>query len=933
MAFPVIVPYEDRVGTMYKFLIASLALASVGAAVAAPEPGYGPPPAWVRPLAVPNAPVEGAGQAVQLLLIDRQINFTPQNDQFHDERVMKILTPQGLAALGNLAESWNPDTEILTINKLWVIREGRTIDLLAGGKKFQILRRETDLEMAMLDGTLTAAFQPEGLQVGDILDMAITHTRRDPVYAGNSEGAAFMFGPGVIGRTYFRVLWARDKAIQWKATLGLGSPAQTRANGQTELVFDLPLSEAPKAPKHAPSRFYNLGQLQLSQFADWSDVSTLMAPLYAKASTLDANSPLKAEISKIKAASPDPKKRAALALQFVQDQVRYLFLGMNNGGYVPAAADLTWTRRFGDCKGKTALLLALLHGMNIEAAPTLVTTTAGDGLDERLPMLGIFDHVMVRAVIDGKTYWLDGTRTGDLDLDELHPPPFRWVLPVLATGGKLVRISLPSLTKPASELQVRIDASAGPDIAAPSHVERIIRGDVAIGWNLVLTALNPADAQRRMREYWTGQYPWITTKAVTFVYDAAHTEFRLRMDGDAVMPWVKGDGYQRYDIGESSLGYDTSFRREPGPFSDAPFAVAHPDYDAWSVNIVLPEKGAWYTLTGGKDIDRVVAGVEYKRTSRIDGGVVTMQASSRSLAEEFPASEATAAAAALREMSQSDVSIYRSRLPSQADISDVDETTIEPTDAAGFNRRAVAYLLKRDYDKAIADFSAAIAFEPTVAKHFYNRGVARFQMGDSARALADFDHAIQLNPKDELAITGRAKVILGKGDDREVRKTFDDMIRTSSDATGAIVRAAMAFEDADKLTTASAYYDRLVEKAPGGAKWAQQLNARCWSRAISGERLEYALVECNAALKLTPGAAQILDSRGLVELRLGRHADATRDYGAALVGRPDQASSLYGLGIAKRRAGRKNDGDADIAGAVKIDPNIATTFARWGVSY
>ena len=435
-----------------------------------------------------------------------------------------------------------------------------------------------------------------------------------------------------------------------------------------------------------------------------------------------------------------------------------------------------------------------------------------------------------------------------------------------------------------------------------------------------------------MREYWTRQYPWITAKTVAFAYDAIHTEFRLRMDGDAAMPWVKGEGYRRFDIGESSLGYDTSFRREPGPFSDAPFAVTHPDYDAWKVDIVLPDEGAGYALTGGKDIDRVVAGVEYKRTSRIDGGVVTMQASSRSLAQEFPASEAPAAAAVLREMSQSDVSVYRSRLPSQADISDVDETATEPTDAAGFHRRAVAYLIKRDYDKAIADFSAAIALEPTVAKHFYNRGVAHFQKRELAAAIADFDHALQLNPKDAFAMVGRAKVLLEKGDEAGARKAFDDEIRTSSDPTGALVLAAVTFGDSGRLTTASAYFDRLVEKAPAGEKWAQQLNARCWSRAISGKGLDYALAECNAALKLNPAAAQTLDSRGLVELRLGRVADARRDYGAALAKRPDQASSRYGLGIAKVRGGQKRDGDVDIARALSLDPRIGATFAGWGVS-
>ena len=49
----------------------------------------------------------------------------------------------------------------------------------------------------------------------------------------------------------------------------------------------------------------------------------------------------------------------------MQDKVRYVFLGMNTGGYVPADADVTWARRFGDCKGKTTLLLAVLHELGI----------------------------------------------------------------------------------------------------------------------------------------------------------------------------------------------------------------------------------------------------------------------------------------------------------------------------------------------------------------------------------------------------------------------------------------------------------------------------------------------------------------------------------------------------------------------------------------
>ena len=79
----------------------------------------------------------------------------------------------------------------------------------------------------------------------------------------------------------------------------------------------------------------------------------------------------------------------------MQEKVRYVFLAMNGGGYRPAPAEVTWQRRFGDCKGKTVLLLALLHELGIEAVPVLVSTDEGDGLDGRLPAAGWFDHAIV----------------------------------------------------------------------------------------------------------------------------------------------------------------------------------------------------------------------------------------------------------------------------------------------------------------------------------------------------------------------------------------------------------------------------------------------------------------------------------------------------------------------------------------------------------
>ena len=75
----------------------------------------------------------------------------------------------------------------------------------------------------------------------------------------------------------------------------------------------------------------------------------------------------------------------------------------------------------------------------------------------------------------------------------------------------------------------------------------------------------------------------------------------------------------------------------------------------------------------------------------------------------------------------------------------------------------------------------------------------------------------------------------------------------------------------------------------------------------------------------------MLDSRGLVQLRLGAFDLAIADYSAAHQKDPKRAHWLYGLGIAKLRSGDKAGGEADMAAATAIQANIAEVYAAYGI--
>ena len=60
--------------------------------------------------------------------------------------------------------------------------------------------------------------------------------------------------------------------------------------------------------------------------------------------------------------------------------------------------------------------------------------------------------------------------------------------------------------------------------------------------------------------------------------------------------------------------------------------------------------------------------------------------------------------------------------------------------------RGNAYFDRRQYERAIADFSRAIELDGSFALAYFNRGLAQEQLGDTAAAAEDYRHALALDP-------------------------------------------------------------------------------------------------------------------------------------------------------------------------------------------
>ena len=893
---------------------------------AADKPIYEPPAAWVSPATLPSPPADANPAAVRMLLLDSQSRFSKDGQEQYVENAIQVQSPVGLQALGNLAFSWNPETESLVIHKVHIVRGGQTIDALTHGATFTVLRRETNLERAMLDGALTAAFQPEGLQVGDILDFAVTIRRNDPVMQGHAQMVFPEPRRLPISHLRIRALWSKDRPLRWREDDHATEGHVAATPDGSELLVEANDLAAIQPPANAPPRYSRAAQIDLSDFTGWDDVAALMHPLYVKAATLAPESPLRAEIAKIRAASDDPKVRAAAALRLVQDKVRYLFLGMNEGGYVPAQADVTWARLFGDCKGKTALLLALLHELGIEAEPAFVSTENGDGLDARLPVVGLFNHVIVRAVIGGKVYLLDGTRLGDRTLDNIEVPPFTWALPGLASGAKLERLVLSPADRPLTETTIRLDASNGLDLPAPAHAEIALRGDLAIRTKLSLESMQSADRDRYLKDYWRKRYDFIEVEKTGYAFDDGTGEERLSLDGAAKMAWKAATGRQRqYETDGGVLGWKADFDREPGPDADVPFATPFPFFDRTVETILLPNDGAGFSVVGD-DVDRTLAGFEFKRKSTIGRGVFTMTASTRGLTAEVPASQARADRTELRGMS--DVAVH---VQAPANYAPTRQEALKTSELATF-RTLVAdgYALeqKGDKDGALADYNRAVALDPKSSLALADRGGVLFAKGQIKEAQADFDKAIEMDPRQAVGFVGRARILASKGRWSEAAQAYDQALSISPDYVNAIVSRGQAYRQLGRQADAITDFDKAIKLDPK-SYWA--LAGRGETHIDRGE-MEAGAADLDRAIAINPHFGLAHAGRGRAYAMKGKFPEAAQSFTRAIELEPQQAIYLSLRGMAYSDMGDFNKSLADFNDSIRLQPdNPATYDSRAGV--
>jgi hypothetical protein len=360
-----------------------------------------PAPAWVDSLEVVTD-VAVAKQNVRWGIYDILSDHQVKGGSEYNRTVRKVLSPSGVQNASELELDFDPSFQRLVIHEITLIRDGVAYDALERDT-IRVIDKEDDAANRIYDGQRTALIFLRDIRPGDVLDYSWSVNGANPILGGRYTDE-FDLSSGVPSRHIrHRLLWPKNRDVKWRGA----HPASETHGDELTLTWEARDVPALDVEDSIPSWYEPWQSVQVSEFETWHDVALWASAMFQ----LDERSLLEVRelANELRARHETRDAQITAAIRFVQDDIRYLGLEMGRNSHQPHQPWETLDARWGDCKDKSLLLVALLRELGVEAYPALVNTRLQHRLGERLPSPFLFDHVIAQVIDGGQTYWVDGT--------------------------------------------------------------------------------------------------------------------------------------------------------------------------------------------------------------------------------------------------------------------------------------------------------------------------------------------------------------------------------------------------------------------------------------------------------------------------------------------------------------------------------------------
>lgn len=377
------------------------------------------------------------------LLIDFQDHVALKESYRH--YAVKIEEENGVQNYSDIWVDYEPAYEKLIFHKMLIHRDGKILQRLKK-EDFKIVQNENDLARKIYNGNYSAGINIEDVQVGDIIEYAYTIKGENPVFSNYYFNVFTLEYSIPINKLFIQVLYPKNRDISYKLIKSDAKPVQTNLGDQISLKWELKDVSEVVTNSNLPNWYISFGMVQFSEFNTWSQVIEWSKPLYKQVKI--AGSDLGQKFNQLTQNLSSKKDKINKLIRFVQDEVRYVGIEVDEHSHKPHDPFYVYKKRFGDCKDKTYLLVTLLNHLGVDAWPALVNSNLKHNVNLLLPSPNNFNHVIVFFIYNGENYFIDPTISNQRgSFEKAYSGDYRSALVLSDKFEKPIAITLNSIEK------------------------------------------------------------------------------------------------------------------------------------------------------------------------------------------------------------------------------------------------------------------------------------------------------------------------------------------------------------------------------------------------------------------------------------------------------------------------------------------------------
>jgi tetratricopeptide (TPR) repeat protein/transglutaminase-like putative cysteine protease len=320
--------------------------------------------------------------------------------------VYKVITQKGAEEWDSLTAGWEPWHEARPVIRARVIAPDFSVHTLDPNTITEAPARGGDYK-TYSDGKRLRAPLP-AIAPGVVVEEEYVETESEPLFAAGRVGRIAL-GQEDNPVAHSHIVFDFPSALPLRTNVlflpGI-KPVRTETGGRVTLTYDVgPLDAIDAREPYLPPEDVRFPIIEYSTGASWQSVATE----YGKIVDGRAASPaVEAAVAPLVVGKKSAAEKEAAILDFLDREVRYTGIEFGEAAILPHEPAETLARKFGDCKDKATLLVAMLRAAGIPAYVAILSVESHMDVPVDLPGMGMFNHAIV--YVPGKNpLWIDAT--------------------------------------------------------------------------------------------------------------------------------------------------------------------------------------------------------------------------------------------------------------------------------------------------------------------------------------------------------------------------------------------------------------------------------------------------------------------------------------------------------------------------------------------